>query len=563
MQFVSADELAKRFEGEEGDGDKTMLGLHRLKFAWAAVFAWIAFGGAVLSVLEYSGEADRIQSYCALKRELDNDGESGITNVIGSFGSAGFCTIPSCNYVANVTNATLTNNSSWTPFADRATANEDLNWTFLGSCFFCLTAMTTIGYGNYVPVTGAGKTFTVLFTVIGMIIYAFANFLMACTVEQQLNQLHKKFLKSQDERTGTRKACSTHVSKAALILAELAAVCAWMLCMAAAYSSAEGWSFFDAFYFSFVTLNTIGYGDFAPRKTRDSLWNYFFIFGGLFLNSVVLSTIIRSQAAVVERGKGAISKDTKVGGGAAQKKEDKKKDEKDAKPTRRAKAGTMACMRCFTGFLSWLRNHARLISLMSALVAYTVIGGGIFRALEADNAKLSMDTFSQTMEQVTEGTMRKELEGELLMGSDNGDPTAIAKTLVMDELVTRLRDSTNCPGAQPEEAGVENVSPWTFVASCMFAAATYTSVGYGDIAPKTTGGKIMVMLYFFPGAWLLSMVSLEISKGLHKRIMKRVMQRGGLFKALLGRFRHKNVVVATALGESIPSQQVPPRIPPR
>eukprot|EP01062_Namystynia_karyoxenos_P056406 TRINITY_DN47361_c0_g1_i1.p1 TRINITY_DN47361_c0_g1~~TRINITY_DN47361_c0_g1_i1.p1 ORF type:complete len:468 (+),score=136.66 TRINITY_DN47361_c0_g1_i1:95-1405(+) len=51
-------------------------------------------------------------------------------------------------------------------------------WTLWGSCFFCLTAVTTIGYGGYVPVTDTGRLFTVAFTLGGMVLvgYTFAAF---------------------------------------------------------------------------------------------------------------------------------------------------------------------------------------------------------------------------------------------------------------------------------------------------------------------------------------------------------------------------------------------------
>ena len=31
----------------------------------------------------------------------------------------------------------------------------------------------------------------------------------------------------------------------------------------------EDWSFFDAFYFCFVTMTTIGFGDIVPSKNRE------------------------------------------------------------------------------------------------------------------------------------------------------------------------------------------------------------------------------------------------------------------------------------------------------
>jgi hypothetical protein len=149
MQFVSADELQHTLGGNKPYDEQTTFERHKLKIIWAAVFAWIAFGGTILSVLEYNGEADRIQAFCALKREIDTDGQSQITDTLSSFASVGFCTVPSCNYQispgVNGTNGTMTNSSH---SSGNAAAHSDLNWTWLGACFFCLTSMTTIGYGG-------------------------------------------------------------------------------------------------------------------------------------------------------------------------------------------------------------------------------------------------------------------------------------------------------------------------------------------------------------------------------------------------------------------------------
>ena len=39
------------------------------------------------------------------------------------------------------------------------------DWDFVGACFFCFTAATTIGYGNYTPRTRGGKSFLVLYAI--------------------------------------------------------------------------------------------------------------------------------------------------------------------------------------------------------------------------------------------------------------------------------------------------------------------------------------------------------------------------------------------------------------
>jgi len=53
----------------------------------------------------------------------------------------------------------------------------------------------------------------------------------------------------------------------------------------------EGWSLLDAFYFSVMTLTTVGYGDFSPSTTAGKLFTIVYIFVGIgiilgFLNLI-------------------------------------------------------------------------------------------------------------------------------------------------------------------------------------------------------------------------------------------------------------------------------------
>jgi voltage-gated potassium channel len=47
------------------------------------------------------------------------------------------------------------------------------------------------------------------------------------------------------------------------------------------YSTVEGWSVVDAFYFSVTTLTTVGLGDLAPTTTMGKLFTVVYIFAGL------------------------------------------------------------------------------------------------------------------------------------------------------------------------------------------------------------------------------------------------------------------------------------------
>src|SRR3712207_5567153 len=67
------------------------------------------------------------------------------------------------------------------------------------------------------------------------------------------------------------------------------------------YSSVEGWSVVDAFYFSVTTLTTVGLGDLAPSTTVGKLFTVIYIFAGLsiilgFIDTVAKETL-RHHAA--------------------------------------------------------------------------------------------------------------------------------------------------------------------------------------------------------------------------------------------------------------------------
>ena len=57
------------------------------------------------------------------------------------------------------------------------------------------------------------------------------------------------------------------------------------------YSTVEGWSLVDAFYFSVTTLTTVGLGDLAPSTTFGKLFTAVYIFAGVGLIAVFISAV--------------------------------------------------------------------------------------------------------------------------------------------------------------------------------------------------------------------------------------------------------------------------------
>uniref|UniRef100_A0A3Q1G863 Potassium channel, subfamily K, member 15 n=1 Tax=Acanthochromis polyacanthus TaxID=80966 RepID=A0A3Q1G863_9TELE len=170
-------------------------------------------------------------------------------------------------------------------------------WKFAGSFYFAITVITTIGYGHAVPCTDAGKAFCMFYAVVGIPL----TLVMFQSLGERINTLVRYLLRKAKQGLGFRE---TEVSMGNMVLVGLLS-CASTLCIgAAAFSHFEDWTFFNACYYCFITLTTIGFGDFVALQKKDALqkrppyvaFSFLYILVGLtvvgaFLNLVVLRFI--------------------------------------------------------------------------------------------------------------------------------------------------------------------------------------------------------------------------------------------------------------------------------
>ncbi|CAI5684012.1 potassium channel subfamily K member 3a [Oreochromis niloticus] len=169
-----------------------------------------------------------------------------------------------------------------------------VQWKFAGSFYFAITVITTIGYGHAAPSTDGGKVFCMLYALLGIPL----TLVMFQSVGERINTFVRYLLHRLKKCLGMR---CTEVSMVNMVTIGFIS-CMSTLCVGAlAFSHFEGWSFFHAYYYCFITLTTIGFGDYVALQNEHALqkkpqyvaFSFIYILTGLavigaFLNLVVL-----------------------------------------------------------------------------------------------------------------------------------------------------------------------------------------------------------------------------------------------------------------------------------
>ncbi|KAM6906518.1 potassium channel subfamily K member 3a [Lycodopsis pacificus] len=169
-----------------------------------------------------------------------------------------------------------------------------VQWKFAGSFYFAITVITTIGYGHAAPSTYGGKVFCMLYALLGIPL----TLVMFQSVGERINTFVRYLLHRLKKCIGMRH---TEVSMVNMVIFGFIS-CIGTLCVGAlAFSYFEDWTFFHAYYYCFITLTTIGFGDYVALQSKQALQNkpeyvafsFIYILTGLavigaFLNLAVL-----------------------------------------------------------------------------------------------------------------------------------------------------------------------------------------------------------------------------------------------------------------------------------
>ncbi|XP_036398150.1 potassium channel subfamily K member 17 [Megalops cyprinoides] len=143
----------------------------------------------------------------------------------------------------------------------RGNRTMDGFWKFTSSAVFAATVVTTIGYGNMSPSTMAGQIFCVFFALFGIPLNVVV-----------LNRIGKYMLATERaicdfiERKTNHRSCTRVLVHT---LSFVTGVLVFFVLPMHVFTMQEGWSYAQSIYYCFITLSTIGFGDYVADSNPD------------------------------------------------------------------------------------------------------------------------------------------------------------------------------------------------------------------------------------------------------------------------------------------------------
>uniref|UniRef100_A0A1B0CQ52 Potassium channel domain-containing protein n=2 Tax=Lutzomyia longipalpis TaxID=7200 RepID=A0A1B0CQ52_LUTLO len=139
-------------------------------------------------------------------------------------------------------------------------------WKFAGAFYFATVVLAMIGYGHSTPVTIGGRAFCMGYAMVGIPL----GLVMFQSIGERLNKFasvvirrFKRYLRCKETEANRNEShdghgiplVHHHHNRGSCV------------------QSLRGWSYFESFYYCFITLTTIGFGDYVALQNDSALIN--------------------------------------------------------------------------------------------------------------------------------------------------------------------------------------------------------------------------------------------------------------------------------------------------
>ncbi|CAF1454514.1 unnamed protein product [Rotaria magnacalcarata] len=165
-------------------------------------------------------------------------------------------------------------------------------WQFYDSFYFSTVVLALIGYGHRILITTRAKVFCVFYAMLGIPMWL----ITFQSAGERLNSLLSYILSRIKQSFHTKQ---TRTTEGELLIMESLLSIVILLIGACIFSKYENWSFFDSFYYGFITLTTIGFGDYVvlqkPGQDRTFIHHaeyFFFCMIFIFLGLTVVASLM-------------------------------------------------------------------------------------------------------------------------------------------------------------------------------------------------------------------------------------------------------------------------------
>lgn len=202
--------------------------------------------------------------------------------------------------------------SVWQASGTIAMAHLIPGLSYGASLYYCTVSMLTIGLGDIVPLSSGAKVYALIFSFVGVMIMGLIVAMIRQVVLSSASpsvfwhHIERKRIAELDkiERQHTpitveesfnrmrtlRKQVRVRQMNMSLALSSLIFILFWLV-GALVFKFSESWDYFNAMYFCFLCLVTIGYGDFHPTSAFGRSFFVMWAIAAVPLMTILISSV--------------------------------------------------------------------------------------------------------------------------------------------------------------------------------------------------------------------------------------------------------------------------------